>query len=40
MFALDIKGLKKTYKGGVEALKGVDLQVEEDFRRLSHQTIH
>ncbi len=29
MFALDIKGLKKTYKGGVEALKGVDLQVEE-----------
>ncbi|WP_100644371.1 ABC transporter ATP-binding protein [Alteromonas facilis] len=27
MLALDIKGLKKTYKGGVEALKGVDLQV-------------
>lgn len=29
MFALDIKDLKKTYKGGVEALKGIDLQVEE-----------
>lgn len=29
MNALDIKGLKKVYKGGVEALKGVDLQVEQ-----------
>lgn len=29
MFALDIKGLTKTYKGGVQALKGVDLQVEQ-----------
>lgn len=29
MTALDIKGLTKTYKGGVKALKGVDLQVNE-----------
>lgn len=29
MFALDISGLEKTYKGGVQALKGVDLQVSE-----------
>lgn len=29
MKALDISGLKKTYKGGVQALKGVDLTVEE-----------
>ncbi len=29
MNALDVSNLKKTYKNGVEALKGVDLQVEE-----------
>jgi len=29
MKALDISGLAKTYKGGVQALKGVDLVVEE-----------
>jgi ABC-2 type transport system ATP-binding protein len=29
MKALDIKGLVKTYKGGVQALKGIDLTVEE-----------
>ncbi|MBT0587675.1 ABC transporter ATP-binding protein [Alteromonas oceanisediminis] len=29
MFALDISGLTKTYKGGVQALRGVDLQVKE-----------
>ncbi len=29
MHALDIKGLKKTYAGGTEALKGVDLTVKE-----------
>ena len=29
MYALDIKNLKKVYKGGVEALKGVELQVEQ-----------
>jgi ABC-2 type transport system ATP-binding protein len=29
MKALDIKALKKTYAGGVEALKGIDLQVEQ-----------
>lgn len=29
MKALDIKGLTKTYKGGVQALKGVDLIVEQ-----------
>ena len=28
MKALDIKGLRKTYVGGTQALKGVDLQVE------------
>ncbi len=27
--AIDVKGLRKTYAGGTEALKGVDLQVEE-----------
>lgn len=26
-FAVEIKGLRKTYSGGVEALKGIDLQV-------------
>ena len=29
MKALDIQGLTKTYKGGVQALKGVDLTVEQ-----------
>jgi len=29
MKALDISGLTKTYKGGTQALKGIDLQVEE-----------
>ncbi|MBO1256973.1 ABC transporter ATP-binding protein [Alteromonas sp. 5E99-2] len=29
MHALNISGLKKSYKGGVQALKGVDLKVEE-----------
>lgn len=29
MKALEIKGLKKTYKGGVEAVKGLDLTVEQ-----------
>ncbi|MBF7071793.1 ABC transporter ATP-binding protein [Glaciecola sp. MH2013] len=29
MKALDIKGLAKTYKGGVQALKGIDLSVDE-----------
>lgn len=29
MKALEIKGLRKTYKGGVEAVKGLDLTVEE-----------
>nr|WP_297349635.1 ABC transporter ATP-binding protein [uncultured Glaciecola sp.] len=29
MKALDIQGLAKTYKGGVQALKGIDLTVEE-----------
>jgi ABC-2 type transport system ATP-binding protein len=29
MFAIDIKGLQKTYKGGVKALKGIDLQVKQ-----------
>ena len=29
MFALEIKGLRKTYKSGLEALKGIDLKVEE-----------
>ncbi|TKB56726.1 ABC transporter ATP-binding protein [Ferrimonas aestuarii] len=27
-YALDIQGLRKTYAGGVEALKGIELQVE------------
>lgn len=35
MSALNIKGLTKTYKGGVEALKGIDLTVEQgDFYAL------
>ena len=35
MQALSIEGLRKTYKGGVEALKGIDLAVEEgDFYAL------
>jgi ABC-2 type transport system ATP-binding protein len=29
MYALDVSNLKKTYKNGVQALKGIDLQVEE-----------
>jgi ABC-2 type transport system ATP-binding protein len=29
MIALDVKDLKKTYKGGVQALKGISLEVEE-----------
>lgn len=29
MKALDISGLKKTYKGGTQALKGIDLHVDE-----------
>lgn len=29
MKALDISGLRKTYKGGTQALKGIDLEVEE-----------
>lgn len=29
MKALDIKGLQKTYAGGVQALKGIDLEVEQ-----------
>lgn len=29
MFALDVQGLTKVYRGGFQALKGVDLQVEE-----------
>lgn len=34
-YALEIKGLKKIYKGGVEALRGIDLTVEEgDFYAL------
>lgn len=28
MYALEIKGLKKTYESGVEALKGIDLRVK------------
>lgn len=35
MKALTIKGLTKTYKGGVEALKGIDLEIEQgDFYAL------
>ena len=35
MLALDIQQLRKTYQGGVEALKGIDLAVEEgDFYAL------
>jgi len=34
-YALEIKGLKKVYAGGVEALRGIDLKVEEgDFYAL------
>lgn len=29
MNALDVKGLKKTYEGGTEALRGIDLQIPE-----------
>lgn len=29
MNALEISGLKKTYQGGVEALKGIDLTVKQ-----------
>jgi ABC-2 type transport system ATP-binding protein len=29
MYALEVNGLKKTYKNGVEALKGISLQVDE-----------
>ncbi len=29
MFALDVQNLSKVYKGGFQALKGIDLQVEE-----------
>ena len=29
MYALSIRGLTKTYKNGVQALKGVDLDVEQ-----------
>jgi ABC-2 type transport system ATP-binding protein len=29
MFAIDIKGLQKTYEGGTQALKGVDLEVKQ-----------
>ena len=31
MLALDIQQLRKTYQGGVEALKGINLAVEEGF---------
>ncbi len=35
MFALDIRDLRKTYAGGVEALKGIDLTVQQgDFYAL------
>ncbi|EGS8310714.1 ATP-binding cassette domain-containing protein, partial [Enterococcus faecalis] len=34
-YALDLKGLKKVYATGVEALRGIDLTVEEgDFYAL------
>ena len=29
MYALEVENLRKTYKGGVEAIKGIDLRVEE-----------
>jgi len=35
MEALTIKNLKKTYEGKLEALKGIDLNVEE-FHRVYH----
>ncbi|HAD38576.1 MAG TPA: ABC transporter, partial [Plesiomonas shigelloides] len=28
MYALEIKGLTKTYSNGVQALRGIDLQVQ------------
>ncbi|GLS92648.1 ABC transporter ATP-binding protein [Psychromonas marina] len=35
MYAIDLKGITKIYKGGVEALKGISLQVQEgDFYAL------
>lgn len=35
MYAIDLKNIKKVYKGGVEALKGISLQVKEgDFYAL------
>ena len=35
MHAIDLQDIKKVYKGGVEALKGVSLQVKEgDFYAL------
>ena len=35
MYAIDLKDIKKVYKGGVEALKGISLQVQEgDFYAL------
>ena len=34
MEALIIKNLKKTYEGNHEALKGIDLNVEEGFRMI------
>ncbi|WP_019616458.1 ABC transporter ATP-binding protein [Psychromonas ossibalaenae] len=35
MYAIDLKGIKKVYKGGVEALKGISLKVQEgDFYAL------
>lgn len=37
--ALELKQLKKTYPGGVQALRGIDLQVEAgDFYALLGQT--
>jgi len=39
MKALDIKALEKTYAGGVQALKGIDLEVEQvTFLRCLAQT--
>jgi len=39
MNALEISGLKKTYQGGVEALKGIDLTVKQgDSSRCSAPT--
>ncbi len=37
--ALELQQLKKTYPGGVQALRGIDLQVEAgDFMRFSGRT--